>query len=473
MLVAVYIRKSRGKEEDLLKHQDQLEALCKNKGYKYDIYKEVASSVDNERIEYTKMKKGIIAGKYKIIVCMALDRLSREKQEQAEISKLISEYNLTIITPVREYKKNNTLEMDITELLARQEYSLIKDRQRNGIINSFEKGNWTGGKPTLGYIYDKNTKELVVDDKGLKIYELIKKLALKGENSTYIAKVLNDKGYKTTFNNSFRATQINRILKCKTYIGMVSYGKKWVQGRHKPLLTIEEFNVIQDFISGRRIGNRSRNKIFPLSGLLRCSLCGALYSTTRRVKRDNKEYLKRCWRVDYDSNIKCENKGIKADIIHQEIKKNLVGRISELTIIINNFNDLEYHKIKKDFQNQIIELEEYINVLKNKNNNILSMCENGLYDVKTAKEKIAFNDNKIIENEIKIKKIEMQINNLSSIDIKKNLKETKKVLEKLEKLDYNNQKNDIRINEIYKTIIETILIKITDEEINIHIQYKQ
>lgn len=472
MKVAIYIRKSRGNDEDLLKHQHQLEELCKTRGYKYDIYKEVASSVNNARAEYTKMKAGIIEGKYKIIVCMALDRLSREKQEQAEISKLINEYDLTIVTPTKEYKATNTLEMDITELLARQEYSLIKERQKNGIIASHKKGNWVNGKPTLGYIYDKNTKKLEIDKNRIHIYEMIKKLALKGENSTQIAKKLNEKGYKTTFNNNFQAPQINRILKCKTYIGMVAYGREWVQGNHKPLLSIEEYNLIKDYIEGRRIGKRSRNKTFPLSGLIRCKYCGALYSVTRRVQRDNQEYIKRCWRVNHETGEKCNNKGIKADIIHEAIKEDIYSRIEELQSILRNFNDIEFHKLKKEITSKISEVEHDISVLNKKNGNILEMCENGLYDISTAKNKIADNTNKIIDNKSKIKELEKQLNGYSSKDLKNNLKNISQYTKKLEVLNCNDDNYDKEINEIYKNIINVIYLEVTNEEININIEYK-
>lgn len=468
--VAIYIRKSRGTDDDLLKHEETLIKLCKSNGWKYDIYKEIGSSQDNEREEYNKLKANIT--RYKKIVCMNLDRLSREKVEQGELTKLINKYNFTIVTPYRSYTKEDDLIMDIQELIARQEYKLIRTRQIQGTKTSFEKGNWVGGIPTIGYKYDRNKRELIIDNDNVHIYNFIKELALEGNNASMIVKELHKAGYKTLKGNDFHPQSVNRILKCKTYLGYVPYSGEWRKGNHKSLVSQEEWDKIQDFINNRRIGKRSRNNIFPLTGLIKCGQCGALYSSTRRKQRENKEYLKKCWKVNYSTGEKCSNKGVVAEKVHRAILEDLKKRTFKLKSQIDNFDKLTYKKMKTKINLNIKKYSKDIEIIKNKNKNILEMCENGLYEVKKAKEKISNNENEILRLNNLIAKLSRELENIGDKDLKVDLKKTKEVIKILNGLDINDERNDIKINRIYKNIIDYIEMTLTDEIQNLDIYYK-
>ena len=470
MRVAIYIRKSRGTEEDLLKHEEVLTNLCNANNWSYDLYKEIGSSQDNRREQYNRMKENI--ENYSKIVVMALDRLSREKQEQAELTKLINKYNFEIVTPTRIYTKHDNLLMDIQELLARQEYQMIRARQIQGTKTSFERGNWVGGIPTIGYKYDRNIRKLVIDEEKAKIYLFIKELALKGYNSSTIVSECYKKNYRSLTNKDFTPTAINRILKCRTYLGEVPYSGEWRKGNHEPLCTYEEYDTICDYITHRRVGIKSKAKTFPLSNLIVCGQCGALYGSTRRKDRGNREYLKKCWRKNVATGEKCNNKGVNAYKVHQAIKQQLEKRMFELKNTLDNFDRTNFENMKNDIQAQIYSLEDNISVLESRNDNIRNMCENGLYTVATAKEKISKNEITIKEYQNKIEILKNKLNNISNKDIENNFEKTKEVLNILYKLNLDDEKNDELINKIYKTIIDKIEMTLSDEKKELKIYYK-
>lgn len=470
MLVAIYLRKSRANGiEDLEKHREQLISIANNNSWDYDIYQEIASSQDNQREEYNKMKNNL--HKYSKILVTSLDRLSREKSEQAELTKLINKFNFEIVTPAGNYSKDDDLLMDIRELLARQEYKLIRERQIQGTISSWKSGRWTGGKPTLGYSYNKNNRMLEVDD-NKEIYLYIKSLALQGENPTKIALLCNQKGYKTIYNKYFSAMQVSRILTCKTYIGQVCYSGKWNKGLHEPLCSLEEYSIIMDYMEKKSLGKRKRGYTYPLSGLIKCKVCGSLYQTHRRKDRDNNEYLKPCHKRDKISNIKCRNKGIKADIIHQIIIEQLNNFIEETEEIIKNGNINSNKNSIKMLDSELSTVKADINGFYSRNDNILKMVEIGMLDILEGKKKIDTNNKEINLLKDRIDLLELKKANLKKIDIKDKLKISKNVFNEIINLDNKDSKNDIKINSLYKSIINYIEIDIKSDSLDLYIDFK-
>ena len=100
------------------------------------------------------------------------------------------------------------------------------------------------------------------------------------------------------------------------------------------------------------------------------------------------------------------------------------------------------------------------------------MCENGLYTVATAKEKISKNEITIKEYQNKIEILKNKLNNISNKDIENNFEKTKEVLNILYKLNLDDEKNDELINKIYKTIIDKIEMTLSDEKKELKIYYK-
>ncbi|MGL4571789.1 MAG: recombinase family protein [Clostridium sp.] len=470
MKVAIYLRKSRGKEEDLIKHEQQLVELCNQKGWEYDIYKEIGSSQDNQRSEYVRMKQRI--GEYKNIVVMALDRLSREKIEQAELTLLIDKYDFSIVTPQRTYTKEDSLTMDFEEMIARQEYRIIKQRQEAGRTMSHKNGKLVGGRPPLGYKYDRNTKEIVIDEERIEIFNLIKERALKGDNCKMIAERLTRLGYRGLNGKPFRNAQVRVILKCKTYIGMVSYKKEWIQGTHIPLMTVTEFNKIQEMMEKRSFKNRKRKSIYPLTDLIRCKKCNSLYGVKRRKDRKNQEYLTTCWKVNFETLEKCGNKGIKADVIHNEILSDLKERLEELREMVEELDKVTLIEKQNKLENDIEVIKDNIEKENNKIDRILIMTEEGIYTLAKAKSRIEEIENKIIQLNNDKNLLELEKENINSIKVEKSIEKFEKIINFIKNIDIEDEKYDTIINKMYKEIISHILLEVTENDVFIDIKYK-
>lgn len=106
-------------------------------------------------------------------------------------------------------------------------------------------------------------------------------------DETAIARKCNDLGYKTKRGNPFERRTIDRILQNPFYCGIVSWNGVEFEGAHEVRISKERFDRRQRLIASRKRPMKARNVSTCkhwLSGLLKCSVCGATLSYTANGK---------------------------------------------------------------------------------------------------------------------------------------------------------------------------------------------
>ena len=106
-------------------------------------------------------------------------------------------------------------------------------------------------------------------------------------DETAIARKCNDLGYKTKRGNLFERRTIDRILQNPFYCGIVSWNGVEFEGAHEVRISKERFDRRQQLIASRKRPMKARNVSTCkhwLSGLLKCSVCGATLSYTGNGK---------------------------------------------------------------------------------------------------------------------------------------------------------------------------------------------
>lgn len=106
-------------------------------------------------------------------------------------------------------------------------------------------------------------------------------------DETAIARKCNDLGYKTKRGNPFERRTIDRILQNPFYCGIVSWNGVEFEGAHEVRISKERFDRRQRLIASRKRPMKARNVSTCkhwLSGLLKCSVCGATLSYTGNSK---------------------------------------------------------------------------------------------------------------------------------------------------------------------------------------------
>ena len=106
-------------------------------------------------------------------------------------------------------------------------------------------------------------------------------------DETAIARRCNDLGYRTKRGNLFERRTIDRILQNPFYCGIVSWNGVEFDGTHEVRLSKDRFQKRQKLIASRKRPIKARNVSTCkhwLSGLLKCSVCGATLSYTGNGK---------------------------------------------------------------------------------------------------------------------------------------------------------------------------------------------
>ena len=494
--IAIYLRKSRAKEQEetdetLHKHNEILVDFAKKNDLRYVIYKEIASGDSiNGRPEMIRLLNDIENDLFDAVLVVDYDRLSRASEEDSgKIKRIFKKSGTLIITPNKVYNLDNEDDETFLELISfmsRQEYKMIKRRMMRGKKIGSKMGNWTNGIPPLGYLYDKNSKSLIIDEERLPIYNLIKSMFLdKLMTVENIAIELNKLGIPTSYSHGtkWHGNVVMRILTSETHLGKIISNKTKgnskkgekviynskdkfiiVENCHNPVKTQEEHNRILELFNQRKlIASRAKQGVFDFSGIIKCSICG--YSHTFLTnKKTGKVYMKPCWYVDAFGN-KCKNRSGNVDEITEKVKIAIINKRDRLIEEIKDDSSKDNTKTELMIKQKLKQIDKFKSALSK----IDDTYDLGDYTREQWLERKSKWENEI--NKVNIEIIELERNKLKNNEIK--FKE-----DMIKILDYMINNLQIKINpeernNLYKMGIEKIIWnRIGDNEGIIKISWK-
>lgn len=321
---AIYLRKSRadieaeklGEGETLARHKKILTELAARRGlYIEKIYQEIVSGADSikDRPEINKLIEDCYAGKYRGVLVMAVDRLSRGSQADAQVILDMLKYanrnnGLLVITPTKVYDiAHNADDEDYMEFelfFARKEYRTIKKRMDIGKDHAIVEGNFMAAYRPYGYniLKTKYYRTLVPNEEEAPIVKKMFEWTVK-DNMTpgKIARKLTSMGVPTYSGEpEWAESTVRTILSNPTYIGKVRWNDRMqvktrvngeivtsrprsnhtdhymlYDGKHQKHALVDEetFNAASSrFHSDKTKGNLKLMN--PLAGLLVCQKCG-------------------------------------------------------------------------------------------------------------------------------------------------------------------------------------------------------
>lgn len=474
----LYVRKSQGVEgntieDDLEKQREMLLAIAKNKEYNViEVFEEVASSIDADRVQFNSMMNMIKKGEIDIVLVSAMDRIARSLSISEKFFSACKEYNVLIETP----REVIDLQQGGSELLAliqsifgKVEHDTIRMRLANGKVDAVGvNSRWIGTGAPFGYVYDKENKKLVPNEKTVHIFRRMVDLALEGNSYAQISKHINKLGYKTKTGKFWDASRVLRILSNRVNLGEAVYNSTTVKRSahavdcHEPLLTVDEFNMIVKLgVSRRNYDTRARHGHSKtiLDGLVFCGKCKrktSIYEQRNTPGRQRKTefYMARnCGQIDTITGIKCDNGGCKTAHLEEE-----------LLAFLSNYRDV--------LENEIVNLQENgsdttLNILHDKANKLKSQISSNGEGIKRATE--AYMErvmdlkeyskwkNDLLDRNIALEKDLIEINNqIESLDtqkISKNLNNRAKLITDI--LD-NSIESVEEINKSLRLIIKRI-----------------
>ena len=353
----------------------------------------------------------------------------------------------------------NTLEISgeimltVLSAMAQQESENISSHVKLGLQMKQKRGELIGYNGCLGYVYDKDTKEISINYEEAEIVRYIFERYCQGIGCTTIAKELTNMKYKTpTGKKKWHESTIRGILKNEKYKGDVLQGKTYttdpishrrvvnmgeenqyyIQEHHEPIISERMFNQAQEILQkrggvrgfGRRKGNFSRK--YPFSSRLYCGFCGSLL-TRRNWHSGTKNSITvwHCMEFVKHGKENCPHcKAMKESIIEEAFTESYKLLCNNNKELIQTFlNEMEEIIQEESNESSIKRLEEEKQILKEKIDKLIDLNLNGTITLETLQEKKAKIQNKI--NQIQKEQEHLQLELEDSISLNQGLNKFK------------------------------------------------
>lgn len=297
----VYLRRSSEGEDrqvqSIERQSDEVQKIIQySKLQIVEVFQESRSAMTpNNRPEFTRMIAGIKKGKANGIICWHINRLSRNPLESGIIQQLLEDGKIMkIVTKDREYiAADNSIIYSVESSLATQYSKDLGKMVRSGIEKKIAQGIAPIHAP-VGYLNTKRAEHgsnyIIKDPERYKVVRKMWELMLTGRYSpaSILAYIHEDIGFRTKFasitgKGTIARNSLYKILANPFYTGMFLYKGKLYQGKHEPMITLEEFDTVQKILGkhGRPI---YKAHVFPYTGIIKCSDCGSRITACEKTK---------------------------------------------------------------------------------------------------------------------------------------------------------------------------------------------
>ena len=337
--IAIYVRKSSESEDrQVLSIESQIKELtdyAKKMNWQIvEIFSESKSAKAPGREIFDKLYESIQSGAINELLCWKLDRLARNPVDGGALIWAMEENKLNHIhTPQRSFLNNGNdkfwLQLEFG--MAKKYIDDLSDNVKRGLKTKVENG-WYPSKAPLGYLNDRENKTIKPDPERFKIVRALWDLMLAGSYTPLqVLKIathkygLRTKFYKSGGGNPVAYSYIYDMLRNPFYYGSFKYWGSIYKGKHKPMVTKEEFDKVQALMTSD-FTTRPKSYEFAYTGLIKCGECGA--SITAEHKTNHRYGCKYVYYHCTKRKHKCTQKYIQ----EPELTDQIVSFIDSLSI---------------------------------------------------------------------------------------------------------------------------------------------
>ena len=402
--VAIYTRVSTVEQAEEGYSIDEQERLlieyCNKNDYEvYETYsdKGISGKDIKHRPSIKKLLKDAEDKKFDMVLVWKINRISRKLSDVLKMVELFENNNIAFKSysePFDTTTPSGKMQFQMMALIGEFERGTIAQNVKMGMCARARAGKWCGNT-VLGYDLVQNSEttnkkrkdtKLTINEDEAKIVKEIFTLYSEGYGYKAIVTAINKKGYKTKKGNPFSIGGIKDILTNPVYIGKIRYNlrQNWSEKRrrninpkpimedgiHDPIISLELWDKVQTILKSKK-GKPSRiyDGEYPLTGILKCPVCGAgmvIMRTTNKLKDGTKKRIAyyACGNWKNKGTTVCHSNTIRCDKANEYV----FGKISELISndklikdITKNINNQRINKVapaKKSLNKIELELEK-------------------------------------------------------------------------------------------------------------------
>lgn len=278
----------------------------------YVVFEDPGYSAKNtDRPDYQAMMDRIRTGEFTHLVVWKLDRISRNLLDFASMYDELKKLGVTFISKNEQFDTSSAIGeamLKIILVFAELERNMTSERVTAVMLSRADNGQWNGGRVPFGYQWDKESKTFSFVEDEAKLTLKMADYYEQYQSLLYVAKRLNESGYRTRAGKEWTPTAIHKILTNPWYIGQYVYnvhsgGKgidkrsenEWVtvEDHHEPLFEETRFYRLKFLLQRNRRGGVPAGKTYLkknvhiFGGLLRCAKCGSNMIANQDRRRAN------------------------------------------------------------------------------------------------------------------------------------------------------------------------------------------
>jgi DNA invertase Pin-like site-specific DNA recombinase len=323
-----------------------------------------SAKASGQRPVFQELLKEIDQGIYNGILTWAPDRLSRNAGDLGAVVDLMDEKKLIHIQTFGQTFSNSPNEKFLLMILCSQA-KLENDNKsinvKRGLRARVEMGLWPC-KPPTGYTKFKRMDqkcEAVIDPvRAPVIKQMFEKVGYDGWSGRKVHNWLkHDIDFRTENNIHLSLGNLYKIFANTFYYGKFEYpigSGNWYNGAHKPIITKELYDLVQEKIKSQTLEPRSQQKEFAFTKIITCGLCGSGITADEKFKHQKNGNVHRyvyykCTRTR-DQNCKCGFVN-EQDLIKQ--LQNLIDDLEIQTVPLKEKITEEVRRFKK-FQSMLL-----------------------------------------------------------------------------------------------------------------------
>ena len=419
--VAIYCRVSTTEQAEegysIDEQNIKIREYCEREGHEiYNLYEDRGISGKNitNRPGIKQLLNDATNNKFDLVVVWKLNRISRKLLDILNIVELLNKHNIAFRSLTENFETetpSGKLQLNIMGAIGEFERETIADNIKLGMGAKARSGEWCGGI-VLGYdIVEipsegkkrKNTK-LQINEKEATTVRRIFELYGQGYGYKAVVNRVNKEGHKTKRNGQFAVNTVKTILTNPVYIGKIRYNVRqdWSRkrrnninpnpiisdGKHEPIIDIETWNKVQILLKKK---SKKHNKVydceFPLTGILKCPVCGAgmtiSRSTSKRkdgTRRVNEYYS--CGNWKNKGTAVCNSNSIRVEVADEYVLSKIMELINNeyiLKKVVDNINQNKSTKLKPILE-QLEQINKEIEKLTSKKSKNIELFEDGILD---------------------------------------------------------------------------------------------
>lgn len=306
---------------------------------------------------------------FDMVLVYKLDRLSRSQKDVLYlVEDVFDEHGVYFSSMTENFDTSSPFGkamLGILAVFAQLEREQIKERMTMGKHARAKEGKWNGGRNIpIGYNYDKDKDQFVVNDYEAMQYIELVDLFLKGKAFREIESIFAERGYAHKHGVWIPKT-MRSVLRSKMYLGYLKHSGVWYKAEHPSLIDEETYERVVNLLNKRaeqykQTGGKAGVVTTYLGGLLFCKHCGGKYgkdSNGRRDKNGNKRYKYCCYSrskkmksLVKDPNCKNKNWNVA------DLDNIVLGEIKKLVINPDLVHQAQEQRIEKSDASEQIEI---------------------------------------------------------------------------------------------------------------------